>query len=372
MCDCGHPSGVVELVPQEDAMLRSRMLLCANDHYATSRALLEHSRIGRKPFLLLAVMGGLIASGPTLAGQTGGSSIKEQQSDPPAQICDGLKQTDSQRLSLGTSKGRLIDADEGSAEEQQSVTQSSSESTDKDLHLRQGKLSSSATDEQELQCKKKKSGTELERPPDPSPPIGRLTHPEPAPRAPTVSYAGGMLTINAENVPLRDVIDAIHVHAGIVVEYPAESMEDRVFDHVGPAPLRDALAQFLYGSKLNYVIQTSFGDPQKVTKLVLSSQSRLASAGSQPRVNKAGVDQPEAPAVYGGAGFADETPDEPAAPVPPPNLPARAATIIPGVPDGFNVQQAAAASGKTAGQILDEMQKRQQQALDDQAPPPPQ
>jgi hypothetical protein len=40
-----------------------------------------------------------------------------------------------------------------------------------------------------------------------------------------------------------------------------------------------------------------------------------------------------------------------------------------GVPAGFNVRQAAAESGKTTGQILDELQKQQQQVLDAQAPP---
>jgi hypothetical protein len=372
MCDCGHLPGVVELVPQEDAMLRSRMLLRADDHHPKFHALAGRVRVGREGFLFLAAMGVLIASGPTLAGQTDGSFIKGQQADPQAQICDGLKQPGSQRLSLGTSKGRLIDADETGAE-QQPVSQSGPESTGRDLRLPQGKLSSSAKEEQEVQCKKKTSATDMGSSADPSPAPAPSATPEPAPKAPTVSYVGGMLTINAENVSLRDVIDGIRAHTGIFVEYPAESLEDRVFDHVGPAPLRDALAQFLYGSKLNYVLQTSYSDPQKVTRLILSSQPRLASAGPQPRVNRSGVDQQEPPAVYGGSGFADETPEEPVAPVPPPNLPARAATTtLPGIPEGFNVQQAAAASGKTTGQILDEMQKRLNQALDDQAPPPPQ
>jgi hypothetical protein len=41
-----------------------------------------------------------------------------------------------------------------------------------------------------------------------------------------------------------------------------------------------------------------------------------------------------------------------------------------GIPAGFNVQQAATASGKTPGQILDELQKQQMQALDSQNPQP--
>jgi hypothetical protein len=37
------------------------------------------------------------------------------------------------------------------------------------------------------------------------------------------------------------------------------------------------------------------------------------------------------------------------------------------VPNGVNIQQLAAQSGKSTGQILDELQKHQLQVLDDQA-----
>jgi hypothetical protein len=354
--------------PQEDAMLRSRLSLSMNDRHPEPFITLPRCIRGcRERFLLLAALGGLIWSAPTLSGQSNGSSSEDQRANSQVQICDGLKHNPHQ-LSLGLNKEESTNT-EANTTEQQSVSQSSSESTDKNLNLPQDHLSSSATQEQELICKRKRSGAELALPRDPSPPSGPSAALEPLPTIPTVSYANGMLTINAQNVPLREVIDGIRVRAGIFVEFPAEPMEHRVFDHVGPAPLRDALIQLLYGSGLNYAIQTSSQDPQNVTKLILSSQPHLASAGSQQRANQPVVDQPETPALYG-AGFANESPGEPSQPIPPANQPAPTASNVIGVPPGFNVQQAATASGKTPGQILDDLQKHQLQVLDEQNPPP--
>ena len=349
-------------------MLRSKLLLPTKDHHSTSPNLPASIRDGCEYLLLLAVFGALVSSSPILLGQTDGSSSKDQQAKPQAQICDGLKQSAPHKLSLGGDKAEPDNADSGVAEQQQSVSQRSEESTDKNLRLPQDKFPTSDAQTQGLLCKKDKSGTELKRTPDPSPPSGTASSPDSGSSVPTVSYVNGMLTIHAQNVRLRDVIEEIRTKTGIFVELPAESIDEPVFDHVGPAPLRDALTQFLYGSRLNYVIQTSSDNSQNVTRLILSSQTHLASAALQhPSQPVAG--QAEPPAFYGAAGFTNDSPGEPIPPVPVANTPAPAATNVPGVPAGFNVQQAAAASGKTVGQILDEMQKRQLQALDDQSPP---
>ena len=348
-------------------MLRSRLLLCAKEGRAASLIFPGCMRIGYESFLLLVAFGVLVSSTPILSGQADSASSKDEQANPQLKICDGLKSSDPHALSLGINKGEGTGV-EASVAEQQPALQSGSESSGKDLSLAQDKLSSSATQEQGLLCKKKKGGTELENARDPLPPNGLVSDLESKPTIPTVSYVNGMLSIHAQNVPLREVIEAIRVDTGIFVEFPAESMDTRVFDHVGPAPLRDALTQFLYGSRLNYVIQASSDDPQHVTKLILSSQPNIALAGSQ-HASPPVVAQAEAPALYGGAGFTDEGSAEPSPPVPPPNQPTPSASNVIGVPAGFNLQQAAAASGKTTGQILDELQKQQLQALDNQPPP---
>src|ERR1700722_14730089 len=104
MCDCGHPSRVVELEPQEDAMLRSRLSLCANDRHPAPFTLPECIRGCSERFLLLAALGILIWSAPTLSGQTNASSSEDQRANSQVQICDGLKNSNSHQLSLGLNK----------------------------------------------------------------------------------------------------------------------------------------------------------------------------------------------------------------------------------------------------------------------------
>jgi hypothetical protein len=48
-------------------------------------------------------------------------------------------------------------------------------------------------------------------------------------------------------------------------------------------------------------------------------------------------------------------------------VPTQPSVLPSSVPTGINVQKLASESGKTPGQILDELQKHQQQMLDDQA-----
>jgi len=347
-------------------MRRSRLL--SEDDHRTPSTLRDHVWLGHKRILWLASLGTLIASPLSLSGQTDSSPKSGQQAGPQAQICDGVKPGDDHSLSVALAK--TPQADEGNgAMKQQPTSQGSVESPRQDLILPEVKSSRSVPQAEEPICKKKEKETE---PPlaVPSQPLSNMPVDQwTAASGLTVSYTDGLLTINANNNRLGDVIEAIRSRVGLSIDLPPESMDDRVFDHVGPAPLRDALTQFLYGSRLNYVIQTSYDDPQNVTKLILSSQPQLASARSSQHRNQPAADLAEAPTLYGGGGFATETPAEPGPPVPVPVQPVPTASNVVGVPAGFNVRQAAAESGKTTGQILDELQKQQQQVLDAQAPP---
>ena len=342
-------------------MLRSVSLSSGSVGRPTPSILAAQIKRGCEHFLLLASFGALIASASCVSGQTDDSSGAGRHANPQAKICDGQKQSDAHRLSLAIAMVQA--SDEGmSAPEQQSASQVNSESTSKDVGLQEVQRSSSAKQEQEPLCKKTKSAGEPGQTDHYLPKTSQAGDPEAVPKVPTVSYADGRLSINAQNVRLGDVIEAIRVRVGISVEFPPEAMDDRVFDHVGPAPVRDALTQLLYGSGFNYVIQTSSQDPQIVTKLVLSAQPRVANAVSPQRASQPVPEQEVNQALYGGTGFNPDTQAEPIQPV------ATAPSQI-GIPTGFNVQQAATASGKTPGQILDELQKRQLQVLDDQSPP---
>jgi len=347
-------------------MLRSRLLLPAEDNRKPSV-----DRIcvwlGCERMLCLTALGIVLAPLP-LTGQTDSLPGSDRPASPQSQICDSPQQSDPHNLSLTFTKTPFSNEGTG-AVKQQLASPGSAESLDQDLKLPEVKRSSSAPQAEEPICKKNEKETEPGRVVPPPPKGNPLIEKGTATPRLTVSYTDGKLTIDANNDRLGDVIEAIRLRVGLSVELPAEPMDDRVFDHVGPAPLRDALTQFLYGSGLNYVIQTSYDDPQSVTKLILSSQPHLVSTRPTQHVNQPTVDQAEAPALYGGAGFASETPGEPIQPVPVPAQPTPSASNVAGVPAGFNVQQAAAASGKTTGQILDELQKQQLQALDAQNPP---
>lgn len=333
-------------------MLRSRSLLCADDTFPARSTFSEN-------MVLLAALGVLIAS-PPVSGQTDKPSDSSKLANPQAQICDGLKQSDPHHLSLSVVRSQSPNEGPDIAE-QQSSSQPGSELTGEVTNLPEVK-SSNRIAQKEVPLCKKKNMTEPVQPDDPSPQIDQSAEPPGTPTVPTVSYTGGELTIHAENVRLRDVLEAIQARAGIAVEFPPEAMDDSVFDHVGPVPVKDALAQLLYGSGYNYVIQTSSQDPQIVTKLVLSAQSRAASTSPPPHASPPKNEQAENQAVYDGAGYNTQVAIEPIPPVP-------AASTLIGIPTGFNVQQAATTSGKTPGQILDELQKHQLQVLDDQNPP---
>jgi len=244
--------------------------------------------------------------------------------------------------------------------------QSTPETRSKSLKL--SEVDASAAPQHDLPCDpdttKSNAGSAPEAPasapPVPAPPPG-----------PVVTFNNGELTVEPHEASLREVIEAIRKRAGISVEYPPEEMNERVFGSVGPTPLREALMKLLYGSGFNYIIQTSYDDPQQVRRLILSAQNH----GGAPPVLVAGArsvaSQNQEPALYGAAGFSGDESAE-AAPVSPPVPPTRQprdGASVTGVPSGFNLQQAAAEAHKTPGQLLDEMQKRQLELLDAQTPP---
>jgi len=332
-------------------MLRSVTLSTRDDVHSTPSSLPTQVRLRHDRVLLLAPFVALFVSIPSALGQADTTSSVSPSASPQAQICDQEKDNDSRRLVLAMSKAQSSQDGMG-VPQQQSTTQSSSPFTGKDTGLPEVNRSGAAMQEQEPICKKTKGPSEPGRPVDSLPTTGQTGDPQAVPEVPIVSYADGQLSINADNVPLGDVIEAIRVRTGIDVEFPAETMNDPVFDHVGPAPLRDVLTQLLYGSGLNYIIQTSSQDPQAVTKLVLTTQLRVTSSGPPHPV-------PNLPDIA-------ELPANNELPIQPASVPSARQQ---GIPVGFNVQQAAKDSGKTPGEILDELQKRQQQVLDNQAPP---
>lgn len=102
-------------------------------------------------------------------------------------------------------------------------------------------------------------------------PVTSLPPIEPA-RPPIVSWDGKLLTIDAENAMLSDVLLAIRSRTGASIEMPGSASGERVAIHVGPAPIRDVLSSLLYGTNFNYVIQSSEDDASGLGKVMLISR----------------------------------------------------------------------------------------------------
>jgi hypothetical protein len=187
--------------------------------------------------------------------------------------------------------------------------------------------------------------------------------PQPDPTAPIVSYSDGELKVVGHGARLGKILETIKALTGITLDLPADGADIQIFDDVGPAPVRKALIQLLDGSKLNYVILGSSETPQRVRQLILTAQTSTMPASTLGSASGSPIEQAKGPTLYG-EGFGEVSPQP--EPVQPAINPAAIANAI---PVNVNIQKEAAASGKTPGQILDELQKKQLQQLDDQSGP---
>jgi hypothetical protein len=104
--------------------------------------------------------------------------------------------------------------------------------------------------------------------------------PEPPPaQPPVVSWDGKLLTIDAENSTLEQILIAIRAQTNASMDIPASAASDRVALHIGPAPIRDALSQLLYGSSFDYVIQSADDDPEILRSLILTARGQADDPG---------------------------------------------------------------------------------------------
>jgi len=102
---------------------------------------------------------------------------------------------------------------------------------------------------------------------------------EPAPVLPSftrVTYEKGLLSIAAQNVTLRAILDRVRESTGAWVEVPAFS--ERITVSLGPQPPAEVIAALLEGSHLNYVILGG-ADQGSITAVQITSET---TAGSEP------------------------------------------------------------------------------------------
>ena len=112
-----------------------------------------------------------------------------------------------------------------------------------------------------------------------------------APVKPTVTMEGGLLTIDAPNSTLSDVLNGVRKATGAAIE--GASPNERVAVRLGPGNPREVIAALLYGTPYDYVILGA-QDRQDVVTRILLTRSSNAGATSGPTAQNAGAQpQPE-------------------------------------------------------------------------------
>jgi hypothetical protein len=95
--------------------------------------------------------------------------------------------------------------------------------------------------------------------------------------SPKVTYVNGQLTISAQDASLGDVLRAVSVKTGAVIEFPADRAQEHLFANAGPGPVREVLAVLLNGSRFNYVMLASPTNPNILQRMILTSSEEPAS-----------------------------------------------------------------------------------------------
>jgi AMIN domain len=116
----------------------------------------------------------------------------------------------------------------------------------------------------------------------------------PAPPKPKVEveYNQGRLGIRADHASLAEVLSEVQRQTGTDIPIPPGAAQEQIIAVIGPAPIREALVSLLNGSRFNFIMVDSEGEPGKLKSVILTY--RGAGGLSQPAMAS-----PEPPAVQG-------------------------------------------------------------------------
>lgn len=221
-------------------------------------------------------------------------------------------------------------------------------------------------------------------PPPPPPPI-----PEQMPSvAPEVIYRGGMLSIDAPNSTMNDVLSAVRRVTGATIEKPPVGGADRVVARLGPGQPKDVLEALFKGSRYDYIILGSTTRPGGVDRIILTARANAAVAtamatndipGQPPKPNvrpqpPSDQDEPETDTEDMAVPERDQAePEQPQLPQPP-SQPQALPGQPPQTPEQQNQNQQPRV--KSPDELLRELQQMQKQPPDQnqqqQEQPPPQ
>jgi hypothetical protein len=95
-----------------------------------------------------------------------------------------------------------------------------------------------------------------------------------------VEYQDGRLRIMADNASLAEVLRQIQIKTGTEIVVPPAAAQELVVVSIDPAPVREALAALLNGSRFNFIMVSSDQSPAKLKRVILSFRE----AGAQPGI----------------------------------------------------------------------------------------
>jgi hypothetical protein len=114
--------------------------------------------------------------------------------------------------------------------------------------------------------------------------------------SPKITYVNGQLTIHAQDASLGDVLRAVSVKTGAVIEFPSDRAQERLFANAGPGPVREVLSSVLNGSHFNYVMLASPSNPNILQRMILTSDNEPAGQAAPEQQVQATVVPPVAAA----------------------------------------------------------------------------
>jgi hypothetical protein len=198
---------------------------------------------------------------------------------------------------------------------------------------------------------------EVTQPPPPPP------TPEQMPAVqPRVSYQNGLLSIDAPNSSMTDVLNAVKRQTGANIEVPAGASGDRIVARLGPGKPKDVLASLLSGSRFNFIILGPPQNPDAVQRVILTRRQN-GSTGSAPAQQSMNPQVVPAPSSDDDAEAPEEI--EPDTPEEAPQPEATAPTMQPGQEPAQQQQGQGQEQNpnqpKTPEQLLQELQRMQQQ-----------
>jgi len=109
------------------------------------------------------------------------------------------------------------------------------------------------------------------------------------PHPPNIRFANGLLSIEAENSVLTDILFEVGAKTGAEIQMPpwSDAGRERVVAKLGPGNPRDVIAALLHGSSFNYVIVES---PQGLQQLILTPKTDWPGPQGGDQAAQQGVD----------------------------------------------------------------------------------